>query len=103
MKLLVVLSVSETTKDVKRILINHKVPVYSEVDMEGFRVKPPLADKTNWFAQGKYGVFSKLFFTFCEENNVSDVLKAITDFNQQHEDSKQYPLHAFQLNVEKTA
>lgn len=102
MKMLIILSINETADEVRKILKNNKVPVYSETDIHGFKTSKYQPDLDNWFGSSNGGVFSKLFFTFHDGETLRDVMQAIKTFNEEKEQYKEYPLHAFQLNVEDT-
>ncbi|MFN1835462.1 hypothetical protein AB2B38_009390 [Balneola sp. MJW-20] len=101
MKLLIILSIEEHTDIVRKILADEGVPMYSETDIYGFKTDRHQPDLSNWFAHENDGTFSKLFFSIQTEEAVDNVLQSVKNYNAQHEDSKNYPLHAYQLNIEK--
>ena len=102
MKLLLILCIEEHEKEVRKLLRNQKVPMYSEVDIQGFKNENGDADLSNWFAHDKVQRFSRLFFSIQTEQNVSAVLGAVKNYNEAHEGIKNNPLHAYKLNVEET-
>lgn len=100
MKLIAILSIEDYHPDLGKIFKNLEIPVYSELDMTGFRSEKGNSQALqNWFAHKKTGVFSKLSFAFVPENQAEALMKAIEVFNT--EKSSKNPVHAFQLNVEK--
>lgn len=103
MKLLIILSIEEHTKIVRKLLREEGVPVYSETDIYGFNTEEHKPDISNWFAHDHDERFSKLFFSIQTEHAVSRVLDAVRKYNLEHENTKNYPLHAYQLNVEASA
>lgn len=100
MKLLIILSIEEHTKDVRKLLIKEGVPLYSETDIQGFTTEEHKTDISNWFAHDTVERFSKLFFTMQSKEIIKRVLVAVKAYNQEHVDAANYPLHAYQLNVE---
>lgn len=100
MKLLIILSIEELTKDVRALLKEEGVPVYSETKVHGFNTQTHKPDISNWFSSDSVERFSTLFFSFLSEAAVERVLSAVKTFNEENESNQNYPLHAFQLNVE---
>lgn len=101
MKLLIILSIDEHADTVRKILARVGVSIYSETDIYGFRTDKHQPDLSNWFAHKNDGTFSRLFFSMQTEESVVKVLSEVEAFNKEHEESSQYPLHAYQLNIEK--
>ena len=101
MKLLIILCIEEHEKQVRRLLSDQKVPVYSEINILGYSNEHHDADITNWFAHQDVERFSKLFFSIQSAEAVKKVLAAVKNYNEEHEGEKNYPLHAYQLNVEE--
>ena len=62
MKLLLILCIEEHEKEVRKLLRSQKVPMYSEVDVQGFKNENGNTDVSNWFAHDEVKRFSKLFF-----------------------------------------
>jgi hypothetical protein len=100
MKLIAILSIEDFHPDLGKVFKNLEIPVYSEIEMTGFRSeKGNSLGLQNWFAHKRTGVFSKLSFAFVAENQADALMKAIEVFNTEKPSSN--PVHAFQLNVEK--
>ncbi len=102
MKLLLILCIEEHEKEVRKLLRKEKVPMYSEVDVQGYLNENSDADVSNWFAHDEVKRFSKLFFCIQTDEKVSAVILAVKNYNESHEGMKNYPLHAYKLNVEET-
>ncbi len=103
MKLLIILCIEEHEKEVRRLLRDEGVPVYSEMDIHGFNTKKHKPDISNWFAHDYSERFSKLFFSIQNDEEVKRILEAVRTYNNEHENTTRYPLHAYQLNVEASA
>ncbi|MTI86990.1 MAG: hypothetical protein FH748_03370 [Balneolaceae bacterium] len=103
MKLLIILSIEEHTQEVRKLLREEGVPMYSETEIYGFNTEEHKPDLSNWFAQNQDERFSKMFFTFQEEQAVSRVLDAVKQYNREHSETRYSPIHAYQLNVEASA
>lgn len=100
MKLLLIMAIETHAKGVRKILQNSGVSIYSETDIEGFNAQQHKPDISSWFATGTYKRLSKLFFSIQDEATIADVLEAVKEYNNTNPECKNYPLHAFQLNVE---
>ncbi len=103
MKLLLIMSIEEHASEVRKILRDNGVTVYSETDIHGFSTEQHKPDISNWFATETFKRFSKLFFSIQNKEAVATVLNAVKEYNQLNAESKNYPLHAYQLNVEASA
>ncbi len=103
MKLLVILSIEEYSKVVRKILVRQNIPVYSETEIRGARIgNLDKTDPTNWFASQGETIYSHLFFVFNDDMASKRVLEEIDQYNKEHEpDAETFnPLHAYRLNVE---
>tara|TARA_Y100000782_G_C10183874_1_gene265329 strand:- start:3291 stop:3596 length:306 start_codon:yes stop_codon:yes gene_type:complete len=99
MKQVIILSPRAHEAKIKTILKGLHIPVFSKIEMEGYRSEADQIDITNWFGAGKEADFSVMFFAFVKEACANDVLDAITKWNE--ENSGLLPLHAFQLPVDR--
>ncbi len=100
MKLVAILSIEDYHPDLGKVFKNLEIPVYSELEMTGFRSEKGNSQALqSWFAHKRSGVFSKLSFAFVVEEQAEALLKAIAKFNTEKPSAN--PVHAFQLNVEK--
>ncbi|SHG36910.1 hypothetical protein SAMN05443144_12617 [Fodinibius roseus] len=104
MKLLIILSIEEYADEVRRILVRQRIPIYSETEIRGCRcdTKDKATDLTNWFAHTDTMVYSHLFFAFQNEESVDTILSEVDHYNRMHGEEQTNPLHAYQLNVEKS-
>lgn len=96
MKLIIVLSLEAMQKDLERLFNDQGVPVYSEVDIQGFRTSQTQA--TGWFGGKNLGVYSLMQFAFVPESQASAFLEAVRAFNETQDE--EHPVHAFQVPVE---
>jgi hypothetical protein len=99
MKLVVIMSVDAYADMLERVYTEHRIPVFSEMDIQGFRLEDDEDVEGNWFARGHASVYSKLTFAFVSETQAAELLEAIADLNSQKALSS--PIRAFQLAVEK--
>ncbi|MEO9886018.1 MAG: hypothetical protein ABJR05_16275 [Balneola sp.] len=104
MKLLIILSIEEYIDEVRRILVNQRIPIYSETEIRGCRcdTKNKATDLTNWFANTDTMVYSHLFFAFQDKDSVENILSEVDHYNRMHGEEQPNPLHAYQLNVEQS-
>ena len=101
MKLIVILCIEEHTPDVKKIFHEQKIPVYSKVESKGYKNREFIPDTSNWFSKGGVGTFSEVFFSFVPDELADGLFKAAEHFNESHPNAKNYPLHAFELDVNR--
>lgn len=99
MKLIIVLSLESARKDLEQIFKAQAIPVYSEVDVQGFRTTPAgAALGNNWFGSKSMGVYSLMLFAFVPKEQAEGLRTALSKYNQ--EQASDHPVHAFQLPVE---
>ncbi len=103
MKLLIILSIEEYNEEVRKILNRQKVPVYSETKIHGYHVKEDNAELSSWFSGDKTGVYSRLFFSFQDEDCVERIFDEVKSFNNKMTTGSeiQNPIHAYMLDVQK--
>jgi len=99
MKLIALMSIEEYSDVLQKMLVKHKIPVFSGTDVEGYKMTERESLETSWFSGKKSGVYSHLYFAFVAENKADEVMSAIEVYNDSHETIN--PLRAFQLNVER--
>ncbi len=100
MKLLIILSIAEYADEVRKMMSENNVPIFSETEMHGFRTEKYHPDVRSWFSQGDYGVYSTLFFSFQSKEKVSHMLDEIRAYNERYKGDRDNPLHAYQVDVE---
>jgi hypothetical protein len=101
MKLLVVMSIEEHSAEIRKLLREHGVIVFSETDIRGYRFSPAGAvdDRSNWFAHADPAIYSHLFFSVVDEISARNAMAAIGAYSGERRLAN--PIHAFQLNVEQ--
>lgn len=99
MKLLIVLGVEEHQTALSKIFKEANTPIYSKVDVEGFKTGSKQIDMSNWFGDSVDGDMSTMFFAFVPKQNVDSILEKVSEFN--NNENRISPLRAFQLPVEK--
>lgn len=101
MKLIAILALKEYEQELQKFLNSMEIPVFSEIEIKGFRSKK--SDKsmtTNWFgSQQKSSMFSILNFAFLESSQAKRVIDAVSEFNKNARIER--PVHAYMLDVEK--
>lgn len=102
MKLIVVLSIEEHTKQVQKLFADVKIPVYTRLDAKGYKLQKHQPDASNWFTHGATGTYSEVFFTFTDADSATALLDAVLAHNEANEDSKNYPLHAYEMDVARS-
>lgn len=98
MKLIMLMCIEEYARDLRKILVEHGVPTFSETNIDGYRLEEgDIA--SNWFSTGgRRGIYSHLFFSFLEASKAQELMSAIKTYNEERGES--HPLRAFLMNVE---
>lgn len=99
MKLIVLMSIEEYSDVLQKLLVKHKIPVFSGANVEGYKMTERDTMETSWFSGKKSGVYSHLYFAFVADKKAEEVMSAIDVYNDSHESIN--PLRAFQMNVER--
>lgn len=99
MKLIIVLGMQEHQADLSKMFKEANTPIYSKMDVEGFKTGSKQVDMSNWFGDSVDGDMSIMFFAFVPENNAENIIEKVKAFN--NNENRMAPLHAFQLPVEK--
>lgn len=98
MKLIMLMCIEEFARDLRKILLEHQVPIFSETNIDGFRLEEGEI-ASNWFSSGgRRGIYSHLFFSFLPAAKAKELMNAVTTYNNQNEAG--HPLRAFLLDVE---
>lgn len=106
MKLLIILSIAEFSEQVRELMAQNDVPVYSETAMQGHKAGAQSEQVRRWFAQPDIGIYSTLFFSFQQEETVARILEEVRRYNDAHTRKNQgetSPIHAYQIDVEAFA
>lgn len=98
MKLIMLMCIEEYARDLRKILVEHGVPTFSETNIDGYRLEEgDIA--SNWFSTGgRRGIYSHLFFSFLAESKTGELMDAVREYNKKKDDK--HPLRAFLLDVE---
>ena len=99
MKLVVLMSIEEHSRQLRNMMSEHKIPVFSGADIEGYKTTDKHELETSWFAGATPGIFSHLYFAFVEQEKSTELLDAIEKYNNAHHGAN--PLRAYELNVER--
>jgi hypothetical protein len=98
-KLIAVMSIHEYADELRRLFREHRVPVFSETDIQGYNLHADPPENSNWFADRHVPVYSHLIFAFTEAGKADELMEAIR--KRSSELDPKNPIRAFQLHVEK--
>ena len=100
MKIVAVLGLKDYEEQLKKLFNDIKIPVFSEIDIKGFRISDDQDSAVNnWFGHPEKSMVSVLHFVFLESTQAERVLKAIEEFNALSDIER--PVHAYMLDVDK--
>jgi hypothetical protein len=99
MKLIAIFSIEELRKEIEKILRTVEVPVFSELDVRGFKNEIGLSG-SNWFGSGTVPTFSVLNFAFVPDDQSQRLLDHISNLNDSGK--LDHRIHAVVLNIEKS-
>jgi hypothetical protein len=97
MKVVILMCVEEFVEEARGLLKEQKVPAFSEVGMQSYKLDEP-DESDNWFASKHYLDNTHLFFSMVDDKIADDLMAAIEVCKQ---NKKLNSVHAFQLAVEK--
>ncbi|MBO0320678.1 hypothetical protein J0X14_00100 [Muricauda sp. CAU 1633] len=100
MKMIIVTTVEEYKSQVFRLFKQAGVDSFSESDIDGYKSAAPLMYTSSWFPSEKGGAASNMFFSFTEEEKVTELFKLIKQFNEESETTN--PIRAIELPIERT-
>ena len=100
MKLVVIMSLEAYAGDLEKIYTDHRVPVFSETEIKGFRLEDFGVGKRDWFSRPHTPLYSILTFAFVDADKAGELLDAIDDANKTI--ASESPIRAFQLDVERS-
>ncbi|MCK5867502.1 MAG: hypothetical protein KAG14_03815 [Mycoplasmataceae bacterium] len=100
MKLLIITSIKAFKKEIKGILKDAEVKVYSYKDVIGFRDASRLGMQENWFANTMNEGEAIFFYAFVAKENVDLVFEKVDKFNLEQE--SQSTIHVAVLNIERS-
>ena len=99
MKLIIVLGIKEIQGELNKVFKDMKIPIFSKVNVEGFKTEENIVDISNWFGNHKESDFSVMFFAFVNAKDANKILNGINQLNLNKDRIR--PFHAFQMPVEK--
>ena len=100
MKLLMVTSVEAFHNDILQLFKKAGIHSFSESDIGGHKTAAPVMTSSNWFAAGKSGTQSNLFFSFTEDQNIDMMFDLLKEYNNNIETNN--PIRAVVLPIERT-
>ncbi len=99
MKLIVVMGIEEHQEKLRHIFRDHKVPVHSEIPIQGFTHQDAFDEAGNWFAVHHPAIDSQLFFAFVEDGRADELMNGIRAYCA--DEKLPNRIRAFQMNVEQ--
>lgn len=100
MKLLIVTAVSEYQKDVLKLFNKANIEAFSSSEIDGYKNTNSLIATQSWFPGEKGGNESSMFFSFTDEEKISDFFRHVREFNTNLETNN--PVRAVVLPIEKS-
>ena len=100
MKLLMVTVVEEFHHDILRMFKEANIQNFSESEIGGHKRASTVIRASNWFAAGKTGTQSLLFFSFTEEENIDALFLLLKEYNNTLETNN--PVKAVVLPIERS-
>ncbi|AEM70630.1 MULTISPECIES: hypothetical protein [Flagellimonas] len=100
MKMIIVTTVEEYEKEVFKLFKKAGIENFSGSDIDGYKNTPPMFYTNSWFPSEKGGAASNLFFSFTEEEKVTEFFKLLEEFNQKSETTN--PIRAVEVPIERT-
>lgn len=100
MKLLIVTAVSEYQKDVLNLFKKANIEAFSSSEIDGYKNSNSLIATQSWFPGEKAGNESSMFFSFTDEDKISDFFRHVKAYNQSLETDN--PVRAIVLPIEKS-
>ena len=99
MKLLLITTIKEFEKNVKNLLVNSGVSVFSYTAVKGYKADQK-ATVDNWFAAEITESNSLMFMAFVEEDRIDHIYTKVSTFNTKQE--FQSKIHIATLEIEKS-
>ncbi len=100
MKIIIVTTVEEYKSQVFKLFKQAGVESFSESDIDGYKSAAPLMYTSSWFPSEKGGTASNMFFSFTEEEKVTELFKLLKQFNKESETTN--PIRAVEIPIERT-
>ena len=100
MKMILVTTVEEYKDEVFKLFRKAGIENFSGSNIDGFKNVPPLLHTSSWFPSERGGAASNLFFSFTEEEKVTELFKNLEEFNNQSNTTN--PIRAVEIPIERT-
>lgn len=100
MKLIIITAVLEFKKDIKRILKNTDIPLFSYTEITGYRNITKEAKIDNWFPGERHETNSIMFYVFIKKEDTNELFQRVKTFNDKQESLSK--VHVAVLDVEKS-
>nr|WP_288932671.1 hypothetical protein [uncultured Allomuricauda sp.] len=100
MKMIIVTTVEEYKSEVFKLFKKAGVESFSESDIDGYKSAAPLMYTSSWFPSEKGGAASNMFFSFTEEEKVTELFQLLKEFNTESETTN--PIRAVEIPIERT-
>lgn len=100
MKLLLVTTVSEFQKDVLKLFKKANIEAFSSSEIDGYKNTNSLIATQSWFPGEKGGNESSMFFSFTDEDKITDFFSYVREFNNKLETNN--PVRAVVIPIENS-
>ncbi|WP_420579704.1 hypothetical protein [Reichenbachiella sp.] len=100
MKQVTILSIKDFEAELQAVLKGLEIPVFSKVNIDGYKNTRRSADLSNWFAGSIRSDFSVMYFSFVNDDVANKILDAIQVWNA--EMGSQNSMHAYLLPIERS-
>lgn len=100
MKLLLVTTVSEYQKDVLKLFKKANIEAFSSSEIDGYKNTNSLIATQSWFPGEKGGNESSMFFSFTDEEKITDFFSYVREFNNELESNN--PVRAVVIPIENS-
>lgn len=98
MKLLIVTTVSAFQKDVLKLFKKANIEAFSSSEIDGYKNTNSLIATQSWFPGEKGGNESSMFFSFTDEDKITDFFSNVREFNNNMETNN--PIRAIVVPIE---
>lgn len=100
MKLLLVTTVSEFQKDVLKLFKKANIEAFSSSEIDGYKNTNSLIATQSWFPGEKGGNESSMFFSFTDEDKITDFFSYVREFNNKMDTNN--PVRAVVVPIENS-
>ena len=100
MKMILVTTVEEYKSEVFKLFRKAGIENFSGSDIDGYKNVAPLLYSSSWFPSERGGAASNLFFSFTEDDKVTELFKYLEEFNRASNITN--PIRAVEIPIERT-